>query len=613
MTSTRSRPTTRTAAPSRSTWASMPPTSRRPRKAVLAELAQAARRGCARRRAGAGPQLRPRAASSCASRNRAPWPSFLGSQEALHDRVLTMDEVMDEMRAVTAEDVQALAGRLFRDEVLCAAVIGPRQAAQGFEDAAETAVSDERMPGQPPARVPPPGPPSHRPASLSAHPGGAIRGPGRRRARRRPMPWAAPPSPGGPARRPRPPAPGHSRAIAARRAVRGPGPAARGARRLPRACPSGPCRGPALAAAPGVPGPGAPPRPWCRVRPGPGLAPADRAIPDAACSRRGARRHGRPAPCCPPASALLPAGARCPADPGPGRRAAAHGRRTSGPTASSRRPAASRARRTRADGRRWHPRPRRHGRPGRGSLAQRRPRGRGRCRPCPPGLRWRRAAGGPRSSPRSSCAPGSADEARPLRRLRGRHGSVAPSTSSSRTSRAAPLWPAAGRGWMASEALPRRATSACSWGAARWLRRRRRPGRPRRWRHDGTRRQDRRGRRAHGRADRAQAGRPHSRGQTTTDAVVMSGRLAGEELERVDRALAGGDVAAPRVDASRSCCASTRRSLRSSCRAPTAPWRPRHRSRSPACLRCISCVATPIRILGRENEAAAAYRQPTRP
>jgi len=51
--------------------------------------------------------------------------SFLGSQEALHDRVMTMDEVMDSLRAVTVDDIQALAGRLFRDEVLCGAVIGP--------------------------------------------------------------------------------------------------------------------------------------------------------------------------------------------------------------------------------------------------------------------------------------------------------------------------------------------------------------------------------------------------------------------------------------------------------------------------------------------------------
>ncbi len=51
--------------------------------------------------------------------------SFLGTQEALHDRVMTMDEVMEELRAVTADDIRSLAGRLFRDEAVCAAVIGP--------------------------------------------------------------------------------------------------------------------------------------------------------------------------------------------------------------------------------------------------------------------------------------------------------------------------------------------------------------------------------------------------------------------------------------------------------------------------------------------------------
>ena len=32
-------------------------------------------------------------------------------------------------------------------------------------------------------------------------------------------------------------------------------------------------------------------------------------------------------------------------------------------------------------------------------------------------------------------------------------------------------------------------------------------------------------------------------GQPTTEAVVVSGRLAGQELEQVDRSLSGGDVA----------------------------------------------------------------------
>jgi predicted Zn-dependent peptidase len=60
--------------------------------------------------------------------------SFLGTQEALHDRVMTMDEVMEELRAVTADDIQSLAGRLFRDEALCAALISPTLTSTGLDD-----------------------------------------------------------------------------------------------------------------------------------------------------------------------------------------------------------------------------------------------------------------------------------------------------------------------------------------------------------------------------------------------------------------------------------------------------------------------------------------------
>ena len=59
--------------------------------------------------------------------------SFLGSQEALHERVMTMDEVIEALRAVSAADIQALAGRLFRDESLCAAVIGPNLESRSVE------------------------------------------------------------------------------------------------------------------------------------------------------------------------------------------------------------------------------------------------------------------------------------------------------------------------------------------------------------------------------------------------------------------------------------------------------------------------------------------------
>jgi predicted Zn-dependent peptidase len=61
--------------------------------------------------------------------------SFLGSQEALHDRVMTMDEVMEALRAVTADEIQTLAGRLFRDDLLCGAVIGPNLESGSLEGA----------------------------------------------------------------------------------------------------------------------------------------------------------------------------------------------------------------------------------------------------------------------------------------------------------------------------------------------------------------------------------------------------------------------------------------------------------------------------------------------
>lgn len=52
--------------------------------------------------------------------------SWLGSQEALHQVVLTPDEALDAIGAVTAEQVQDLAGRLVSDEALALAVISPR-------------------------------------------------------------------------------------------------------------------------------------------------------------------------------------------------------------------------------------------------------------------------------------------------------------------------------------------------------------------------------------------------------------------------------------------------------------------------------------------------------
>jgi predicted Zn-dependent peptidase len=66
------------------------------------------------------------------SRHMASW---LGLQEALHDRVLLVDEAIAALEAVTADDIHALAGRLIRDELLALAVIAPQHHAGGLDSA----------------------------------------------------------------------------------------------------------------------------------------------------------------------------------------------------------------------------------------------------------------------------------------------------------------------------------------------------------------------------------------------------------------------------------------------------------------------------------------------
>ncbi len=51
--------------------------------------------------------------------------SWIGTQEALHDRVMTPDEALAEIEAVTAEQVMDLAGRLFHDDGLRLALVAP--------------------------------------------------------------------------------------------------------------------------------------------------------------------------------------------------------------------------------------------------------------------------------------------------------------------------------------------------------------------------------------------------------------------------------------------------------------------------------------------------------
>ena len=57
------------------------------------------------------------------SRHLASW---LGVQEALHDRVLTLEDALAELAAVTPERMQALAQRLIRTDALALAVVAPR-------------------------------------------------------------------------------------------------------------------------------------------------------------------------------------------------------------------------------------------------------------------------------------------------------------------------------------------------------------------------------------------------------------------------------------------------------------------------------------------------------
>jgi len=64
------------------------------------------------------------------SRHLSAW---LGVQEALHDRVLTLNEALAELAEVTPDGIQALAQRLFSDDRLCMAVISPRGTTKSLE------------------------------------------------------------------------------------------------------------------------------------------------------------------------------------------------------------------------------------------------------------------------------------------------------------------------------------------------------------------------------------------------------------------------------------------------------------------------------------------------
>lgn len=61
--------------------------------------------------------------------------SWVGGQEALHEKVLTLDEALAAVEAVTADDIERLASELIRDEVLRLAVVAPPKRGQTLDRA----------------------------------------------------------------------------------------------------------------------------------------------------------------------------------------------------------------------------------------------------------------------------------------------------------------------------------------------------------------------------------------------------------------------------------------------------------------------------------------------
>ena len=58
--------------------------------------------------------------------------SWVGGQEALHDRVLTLDEALEAVEAVTSLDIHRLASELFLDDRLRLAVVAPTRGLRGL-------------------------------------------------------------------------------------------------------------------------------------------------------------------------------------------------------------------------------------------------------------------------------------------------------------------------------------------------------------------------------------------------------------------------------------------------------------------------------------------------
>ena len=61
--------------------------------------------------------------------------SWLGAQESLHERVHTLEEAVDEIRAVEPSSIRRLAGELFRDDGLRLALVAPKGSARDIGSA----------------------------------------------------------------------------------------------------------------------------------------------------------------------------------------------------------------------------------------------------------------------------------------------------------------------------------------------------------------------------------------------------------------------------------------------------------------------------------------------
>ncbi len=59
--------------------------------------------------------------------------SWVGGQEALHDRVLTLDQALEALNRVTSDDIHRLAADLFKGEQLRMAVVAPARHLRGLE------------------------------------------------------------------------------------------------------------------------------------------------------------------------------------------------------------------------------------------------------------------------------------------------------------------------------------------------------------------------------------------------------------------------------------------------------------------------------------------------